>query len=136
MKKLKTILLILLLDIVICIAFIFIVFKFVITPERMQYYLESYVEKTIKKQMREAGVSNIDEIYDSQYRNSKEVNDFKNMNILDNITNIEQLKNIKILDHVDDINFLSSQVFSDVNMKMETLKYKIKEYLKDKNIRI
>jgi hypothetical protein len=45
------------------------------------------------------------------------------------------IKDMKLFNNLNDIHYLSSQLFSNINMKMELLKYRINEYLSNKGIK-
>ncbi len=64
MKILKMILLTILISFLALTLFIFFVFKFVLTPERINNYLESRVEKTVERNFAKSGI-NINELYNA-----------------------------------------------------------------------
>ena len=130
MKTLRIILLTLIVSFFVSAVGIFIILKYVITPERIRDYLDVYIEKNINDKFAKSGSVAIDEVYSSNYKgyrnNSNYVGDefedlrtleklsdikqFKDTKALDKLIDATQLKDIKLFDNVGDINYLSSQL--------------------------
>ena len=132
MKILKMILLTILISFLALTLFVFFVFKFVLTPERINNYLESRVEKTVERNFAKSGI-NINELYNANYKHTG--NELDDLKMLERILNIKQLANTKFFNNIEDLNYLSSQLFSNFNMRMELLKYRLNEYISNKNIK-
>ena len=139
MKILKIIILTLVISFLISALTIFLAFKFVLTPERINNYLESYIEKNIKSKLNTSDIDVIDELYTNS--NSKSANykykgnEFDDIKILEKLMDIKQLKDTKLFDNLNDLNYLSSQLSDNINMRMELLKYRINEYISNKKIK-
>ncbi len=153
MKTLRIILLTLIVSFFVSAVGIFIILKYVITPERIRDYLDVYIEKSINDKFTKSSSVAIDEVYSSNYKsygsNSRYVGDeFEDLRTLEKLSDIKQLKDtkafdklidatqlkdIKLFDNVGDINYLSSQLFGDINMKMDLFKYKIKNFFSKKD---
>lgn len=133
MKVLKIIILTLIISFFISALSIFLVFKFILTPERINRYLESYIEKNIKDKLSSFEIDAIGELYTSNYKYAgNEIDDLK---MLEKFVDINQFKDTKIFNNLNDLNYLSSQLFNNFNMKMELLKYRFNEYISNKNIK-
>ena len=145
MKILKIILLTAFISLLIFILSVFVIFKFIITPERIDKYLENYIEKSFKYNLTRSELlmkpenDLLDELYTTSNSKStnykhidKELDDIK---VLEKLIDIKQLKNAKIFDNLSDFNFFSSQLSSDINMRMDLLKYRINEYFSNKKIK-
>lgn len=145
MKILKIILLTSFISLLIFILSVFVVFKFIITPERIDKYLENYIEKSFRHNMTKAELlvkpenDLLDELYttsNSKMKRYKHTDkELDNLKVLESFMDIKQLKNAKIFDNLSDLNFFSSQLSSDINMRMDLLKYRINEYISNKNIK-
>lgn len=142
MKTLKIILLTTLISFLIFIFSVFVIFKFFITPERINRYLETSIEKSIKNKLVESEFNKSENnLLNELYTTSKSANykysgnELDDIKILEKLVDLKQLKNMKIFDNLNDINYISSQLSSNVNMKMDLLKYKINEYFSKKNIK-
>ncbi|MBR3628511.1 MAG: hypothetical protein IKN42_06685 [Elusimicrobia bacterium] len=145
MKILKIILLTSFISLLIFILSVFVVFKFIITPERIDKYLENYIEKSFRHNMTKAELlvkpenDLLDELYttsNSKMKRYKHTDkDLDNLKVLESFMDIKQLKTSKIFDNLSDLNFFSSQLSSDINMRMDLLKYRINEYLSNKKIK-
>ncbi len=130
MKVLKFIILALIISFLISALSIFLIFKFVLTPERINNYLESYIGNKVKEQL-----------VNSEYDNLADLNTSNSLgytgNEFDNIRRIEKIinKDLKFFDSLRDFNFFSSQLSSNINMRMDLLKYRINEYLSNMKIK-
>ena len=128
MKTLKVILLTLLISFLLFILSVFVIFKFVITPERINNYLENYINKKVKEQITNYDFADLGESYAS---NVVMNNEFDNIRRIEKIIN----KDLKFFDSLRDFNFFSSQLSSNINMRMDLLKYRINEYLSNMKIK-
>ena len=45
------------------------------------------------------------------------------------------IKDMKIFDNINDLNYVSSQIFNNIKIKTEILKYKMTEIFSNKNIK-
>ena len=135
MKTLKIVLLTTLISFFIFVLSVFIVFKFFITPERINKYLETAIEKNIKSSLAKSEANMLDELYTPSKSASYKYygNELDDLKTLERLTNITNLKDMKIFDNLNDVSYLSSQLFNNINMKMELLKYRINEYISNKN---
>ena len=128
MKTLKVILLTLLISFLLFVLSVFVIFKFVITPERINNYLENYINKKVKEQITNYDFADLGESYAS---NAVMNNEFDNIRKLEKFIN----KDLKFFDSLSDFNFVSSQLSGNINMRMDLLKYRINEYLSNKKIK-
>ena len=71
MKTLRIVLLTLIISFFVSAIGIFIILKYVITPEKIRNYLDVYIEKSVNDKFSKAGSGAIDEIYSSTYKNYK-----------------------------------------------------------------
>ena len=153
MKTLRIVLLTLIISFFVSAIGIFIILKYVITPEKIRNYLDVYIEKSVNDKFSKAGSGAIDEIYSSTYKNYKsnsnyvgdefedlrtleklsDIKQFKDPKLLEKLTNLTDIGDIKLLDNIGDINYLSSQLSGTINMKMDLLKYKIKNFISRKD---
>ena len=156
MKTLRIVLLTLIISFFVSAIGIFIILKYVITPEKIRNYLDVYIEKSVNDKFSKAGSGAIDEIYSSTYKNYKsnsnyvgdefedlrtleklsDIKQFKDPKLLEKLTNLTDIGDIKLLDNIGDINYLSSQLSGTINMKMDLLKYKIKNFISRKDFKI
>jgi len=153
MKTLRIVLLTLIISFFVSAIGIFIILKYVITPEKIRNYLDVYIEKSVNDKFSKSSSGAIDEIYSSTYKNYKsnsnyvgdefedlrtleklsDIKQFKDPKLLEKLTNLTDIGNIKLLDNIGDINYLSSQLSGTINMKMDLLKYKIKNFISRKD---
>ena len=147
MKVLKIIILTLLITFLLFVASVYITFKYILTPERIKSYVRTYIETTISEQFEKYKKELLDKLCSSGFIISKEqkseVNKDKKLD--DNIESVDVLEKseddnlegakitkTEILQGINDVNVLTAKVFSDVNTKMEKLKYKVTEYFENK----
>lgn len=143
MKVIKIVILTLLISFLLFIASVYIIFKYILTPERIKNYARSYIERTIDEQIEKYKTEMLDKISFSSFTGDKNPKQEKlkknieNFNITENFPDVNLLSskftNIDILGKIDDVNMLASKMFNSANMKMESLKYKITEYFENKD---
>lgn len=153
MKTLRIVLLTLIISFLVYAIGIFVIFKYIITPEKIRNYLNVYIEQKVNNKLAKSGSLTIDEIYSSNYKNYRnksnyvgdefedlrtleklsDINQFKDPKLLEQLINFTQIGDIKVLDNIGDVNYLSSQLFGDINLKLDLLKYKIKNFISKKD---
>lgn len=145
MRVLKIVILTLLISFLLFVASVYITFKYILTPERIKNYVRSYIERTIDEQFEKYKKEMLDKISFSGFMGSKEETE-EEKKVDENIESVEILENfgdvnllavkftqMDMLQGINDVNLLASKMFGDVNTKMESLKYKIAEFFKNKN---
>ena len=147
MKVIKIVILTLLITFLLFAASVYITFKYILTPERIKSYVRTYIETTISEQFEKYKKELLDKLFSSGFIISKEqkseVNKDKKLD--DNIESVDVLEKseddnlegakitkTEILQGINDVNVLTAKVFSDVNTRMEKLKYKVTEYFENK----
>ena len=141
MKVLKIVILTLLISFLLFIAAGYITFKYILTPEKIKNYVHSYIERTMNEQFDKYKTEMMNKISVSRF---VRINNVNNINEKDNVD--EDIEDFKILEEfsdtnmdmpntLDDINNFSSKLFVNTHMKMENLKYRIKKYFSNKNIK-
>lgn len=150
MKTLRIVLLTLIISFLVYTIGLCIILKYVITPERIKNYLDFYIEQNVNNKLVKSNSITIGEIYSSNYRNKSnyvgdefedlrtleklsDINQFKDPKLLEQLINFTQIGDIKVLDNIGDVNYLSSQLFGDINLKLDLLKYKIKNFISNKD---
>ena len=126
MKVIKIVILTLLITFLLFAASVYITFKYILTPERIKNYVRTYVERTIDEQFEKYKKELLDKLFSSGFIISKEQKSED-----DNLEGAKITKT-EILQGINDVNVLTAKVFSDVNTKMEKLKYKVTEYFENK----
>jgi len=144
MKVLKIVVLTLLISFLLFAGSIYITFKYILTPERIKNYVESYVERTVKEQLEKGKTELLDKIYLSRFMGKREPEYKKIDEKIESFTVLEsfpdvnlaasKFTNMDILGKIDDVNLLASKLFNNANVKMEALQNKITEYFRNKNI--
>jgi len=136
MRVLGIVVLTLLISFLLFVASVYITFKYILTPERIKNYLESYIEQKIDEKVEEYKVKIKDKVFSFNYDNNQaNVSNVKPEDISKKIKEFVNIKDMKLFNNLNDIHYLSSQLFSNINMKMELLKYRINEYLSNKGIK-
>ena len=149
MKVIKIVILTLLITFLLFAASVYITFKYILTPERIKNYVRTYIETTISEQFEKYKKELMDKLFMSGFSSDKEkeqkveTKDTKKLD--DNIESVDVLEKseddnlegakitkTEILQGINDVNVLTAKVFSDVNTKMEKLKYKVTEYFENK----
>lgn len=150
MKVIKIVILTLLITFLLFAASVYITFKYILTPERIKNYVRTYIETTISEQFEKYKKELMDKLFMSGFSSDKEkeqkveTKDTKKLDenvesveVLESVGDINSLAarytNIDVTQGINDINVLTSEVFSDVNTKMEKLKYKITEFFGNKD---
>ena len=91
------------------------------------------MEKSIGNQSISYEINNLNNLYGSDSTNYKySSTEFYDIKRLKKLMDISQLKDIKFFDNLSDLNLFSSKLSSDINMRMDLLKYRINEYLSNK----
>ena len=117
-------------------ASVYITFKYILTPERIKNYLESYIEQKIDEKVEEYKIKIKDKMFVFNYDDNQiTVNNVKPETLSKKLKEFVNVKDIKLFDNLKDVHYFSAQLFSDINMKMDLLKYRISEYLSNKNIK-
>ena len=143
MRIIKIVILTLLISFLLFVASVYITFKYILTPERIKNYVSSYIEKTIDAQFEKYKKKMLEKLSFSGFTNNKDSKNEEDKNSDEKIESIDILEKFKdadlsatkteILQGINDVNVLTAKVFSDVNVKMAKLKYKITEYFENKD---
>lgn len=118
MKILRILILSLIISFFISALSIYLIFKYVLTPERIKNYAKSYIERTISEQFEKQKKEMLDRISLSNLIGGSRVNNGSNTNDFD-----KEIEDIKVLESMNG-NMLSSKIantgfldqFGDVNM--------------------
>ena len=152
MKTLRIVLLTVIISFLVYTIGLFIIFKYIITPDKIRNYLDVYIEQNVNNKLAKSDSITIDEVYSYNYRNYNnksnyigdefedlrtleklsDINQFKDPKLLEKFIDFTQIGNIKVLENISDVNYLSSQLFGDINLKLDLLKYKIKNFISKK----
>lgn len=149
MKILRVVLLTLIISFFVYAIGLFVILKYVITPEKVKKYVDVYIQQNMNERLDKSGSGIYSSNYKNYRKNSNYVGDeFEDLKTLENLSDIKQVKDpkllekltnlteigdIKVLENINDINYLSSKLFSDINFKMDLLKYKIKNFISKKD---
>ena len=152
MKTLRIVLLTVIISFLVYTIGLFIIFKYIITPDKIRNYLDVYIEQNVNNKLAKSDSITIDEVYSYNYKNYNnksnyigdefedlrtleklsDINQFKDPKLLEKFIDFTQIGNIKVLENISDVNYLSSQLFGDINLKLDLLKYKIKNFISKK----
>ena len=136
MRVIGIVILILVISFLLFIASVYVTFKYILTPERIKNYLESYVEQKIDEQIEEYKIKIKDKIYSlTPDDNHMDLSNLNKEAVSKKIKEYINIKDMKFFNNINDLNYISSQMFNNINIKMELLKYRINEYLSNKVIK-
>ena len=136
MRVLGIVILTLIISFLLFIASVYITFKYILTPERIKNYLESYIEQKIDEQIEEYKIKIKDKIYSlTPDDNQADLSNLNKEAVSKKIKEFVNIKDMKIFDNINDLNYVSSQIFNNIKIKTEILKYKMTEIFSNKNIK-
>lgn len=136
MRVIGIVILTLVISFLLFIASVYVTFKYILTPERIKNYLESYVEQKIDEQIEEYKIKIKDKIYSlTPDDNHMDLSNLNKEAVSKKIKEYINIKDMKFFNNINDLNYISSQMFNNINIKMELLKYRINEYLSNKVIK-
>lgn len=136
MRVIGIVILTLVISFLLFIASVYVTFKYILTPERIKNYLESYVEQKIDEQIEEYKIKIKDKIYSlTPDDNHMDLSSLNKEAVSKKIKEYINIKDMKFFNNINDLNYISSQMFNNINIKMELLKYRINEYLSNKVIK-